>query len=133
MRICRRARHSSSSGECLHTLQGHAGAVHTVAFSPDLTVLATGGRDGTARLWDLATGQCLHTLQGHADTVYRVAFSPDGTLLVTGSYDSTARLFGTRVPGAPLVGPFAATSTGSWRWRSAPIAVCSPRLARTTR
>jgi WD40 repeat protein len=39
----------------LHTLHGHRGIVRTLAFSPACDQLASGGCDGTLRLWDLGT------------------------------------------------------------------------------
>src|SRR4029077_12939648 len=51
------------------TLDGHAGAVLSVAFSPDGQRLASGSGDKTVRIWDSATGQELFALKGHNDLV----------------------------------------------------------------
>ncbi len=63
---------------------GHAGGVTSVAFSPDGQRLASGGRDGTMKIWDSATGKELFSLKGHAVWVTSVAFSPDGQRLASG-------------------------------------------------
>jgi WD40 repeat protein len=78
----------------LATLQGHAGTVWRVAFSPDGARIVTASYDGTARVWDAATGEVLAVLEGHANDVRSAAFSPDGARVVTTSDDNTARLWG---------------------------------------
>jgi WD40 repeat protein/ABC-type branched-subunit amino acid transport system substrate-binding protein len=75
------------------TLIGHIGQVSTVAFSPDAATIATGGQDGSARVWDAATGQQRLDLTGHAGSVNAVAFSPQGSLIATAGDDGTARLW----------------------------------------
>ena len=45
------------------TLHGHTGGVLDVALSGDGALVASGGWDGTVKLWDARTGACLQTLQ----------------------------------------------------------------------
>jgi hypothetical protein len=59
-----------------------------VAFSSDGRMLATGGDDRGARLWELATGQVRCTFAAHEGGVFSVAFSPDGKLLAAASADA---------------------------------------------
>jgi WD40 repeat protein len=74
-------------------LQGHTGAVWTVAISPNGRFLASGGDDQTIRLWDLQTGHCLHILGEHTGWVRSVIFSSDGEILFSGSDDRAIKLW----------------------------------------
>jgi len=68
--------------------------VHSVAFSPDGTTIASSlGAGGKVRLWDVATGKSLALLTGHENSVWSIAFSPDGKRIVSGSDDNTVRLW----------------------------------------
>jgi WD40 repeat protein len=79
--------------EVLHELTGHTDGVTDVAFSPDGTLLASSSRDGTIRLWRVATGTSAGILEGHTDIVWSLAISPDGTQLVSASDDRTVRMW----------------------------------------
>jgi WD40 repeat protein len=75
------------------TLQGHSNWIHSVAWSPDGKILATGSRDTTVRLWQASDGVSLKTLQGHSDGVTGVAWRHDGKILASGSRDNSVVLW----------------------------------------
>lgn len=62
---------------------GHKRDVECVAFSTDGVRLASGSRDRTIRIWDVAARKTLMRLGGHANGVGCVAFSPDGRHLAS--------------------------------------------------
>jgi WD40 repeat protein len=76
---------------------GHRRAIRSVAFSPDGRWLASGAKDNTIKIWDVASGRLLRTLYGHGSPVNALAVSPDGKILASGSgntYDTRyAKLF----------------------------------------
>src|SRR5205085_10724572 len=67
----------------LHTLTGHDGAVHCVAFSADGRLLASAGADRRIRIWDVSTGAELQRCLASPGTVRALAFSADGKLLAS--------------------------------------------------
>jgi DNA-binding SARP family transcriptional activator/WD40 repeat protein len=61
---------------------GHAGRVESESMSPDGSTLATGGPDGTVRLWDLETQQALGApLPGLPNRSVVPQFTPGGAYL----------------------------------------------------
>jgi WD40 repeat protein len=73
-------------------LTGHADTVNAVAVAPDGSWLASGGSDGTLRIWDVATGRERVPLAAARD-VTAVAVAPDGSWLVSGGSDGTVRIW----------------------------------------
>jgi len=66
----------SKSFKIQDTLHGHTGYVNAVAISPDGSLCATGGKEGTVMLWDLNEARLLYTLDG-GDIINALSFSPN--------------------------------------------------------
>ncbi len=72
-------------------LAGHSGYVNTVTVSPDGSLCASGGKDGTVKLWDLNEGKHLYSLDA-GDTVNTLVFSPTRYWLCAAT-DSAIRIW----------------------------------------
>ncbi len=71
----------------------HSGDVKAAAFTRDGAHVLTGSKDGTLKLWDIATTRLVRTFVGHKRDITAVALSPDGTRALSGSEDKTVRLW----------------------------------------
>jgi WD40 repeat protein len=72
-----------ASGREIRTFTGTDWA-SSISLSSDGTLLASGGRDGLERLWNMADGHILRTIPNPRRMVDSVALSPDGQLLASG-------------------------------------------------
>ena len=82
------------SGRQIRTLEGHRGAIRSLALSGDGRLLASGSADQTVRLWELISGKTLFTLPMAKTYNPLAALSPDGRLLALGG-ESTLCLHST--------------------------------------
>jgi WD40 repeat protein/serine/threonine protein kinase len=68
------------------TFKGHTGVVVILAFSPDSSVLASGGGDRAVRVWDPKYPDPIAVLDAPNGTVRSIAFTADGDRLVAGGW-----------------------------------------------
>ncbi len=66
---------------------------YAASFSPDGTLLATGGFGRRIEVRNAKTGELLHTLSGHADHVWGIAFTADGERIISTAKDETMRVW----------------------------------------
>lgn len=99
---------AATGARTITELRGHAGEVLSAAFSPDGRLVATSGRDGLVKVWDIATSREVSTFSGHVDDpgtsggssglgqneaeVYSIIFSPDSTRVLTAGMENMGTL-----------------------------------------
>ena len=100
----------SAGGTLLATLTGHQDYLACATVARTGTLVASGGLDKTARLWDAETGSAIARFAGHEGPVQTVAFSPDGKTLASAGDDKSIRLWNveSREAGPVILGHTAA-------------------------
>jgi serine/threonine protein kinase len=74
-----------TTGKHIRTIQKHSGSVTSVASSPDMRTLVSGGTDSTIKVYSTS----MSTLTEHGKAVNSLVISSDGQTLVSGSDDQT--------------------------------------------
>ncbi|GGU44746.1 toll/interleukin-1 receptor domain-containing protein [Lentzea flava] len=82
-------------------LTGHTMEVSVLRFAPTGSLLASGSKDDTVRLWNTATSQQYGVLTGASLFVTSAAFAPDGGTLAFGDGNGTVHLWDVRDPIRP--------------------------------
>lgn len=67
--------------------------IHTVSYSSNGSYIASGGVDGSVRVWNAQTGVLQIELKGHIGSVRSVSFSPDSRRIVSGGDDGMVRIW----------------------------------------
>ncbi len=74
---------SGPIGATLFEYHGHPSGAFAVAWSPDGTLIVSGGSDKTVQVWSALTGVTRLVYRGHTDQVNSVNWSPDGKLIAS--------------------------------------------------
>jgi periodic tryptophan protein 2 len=70
--------------------RGHAYGMRCMAYSNDGVVVATGGEDGSLKLWNTSSGFCYCTLKSHTAPITACVFT-NSSVVLSSSLDGTVR------------------------------------------
>nr|XP_027125149.1 DENN domain and WD repeat-containing protein SCD1 [Coffea arabica] len=76
---------------CVATVGRCSSAVLCVEYDDSTGILAAGGRDSVANIWDIRAGRQMHKLLGHTSWIRSIRMVGDA--VITGSDDWTARMW----------------------------------------
>lgn len=108
-------------GATVDTMAGHGVAVMSLAVSPDRSLLASTGAEGTLRLWDTASWQVVREIPLHTGGILALAWDPDGSQVAVAG-DHVVQMVAVR-EGDPIVrlevaikGLYGITFSSDGRW-----------------
>ncbi|MEM7456364.1 MAG: serine/threonine-protein kinase [Planctomycetota bacterium] len=81
------------TGKSRTSYHNHSGSVNCIRFSPDGTLLASAGEDGTILIQETAGQQIRHQMIDHLGAVTFVTWHPTGRRLASCSDDRTVRIW----------------------------------------
>jgi WD40 repeat protein len=81
----------AATGQSVLLLEGHPDGVGMLAWSPDGSKLATGGRD--VRIWNPLNGELFATLDGNGDDITGLAWTPNGTKIISSKFFSGLQIW----------------------------------------
>jgi periodic tryptophan protein 2 len=74
--------------------QGHSFDVSCITYSPDGSLLASGGQDGKIKVWDTTNATCIVTFTEHTSKITGIKFIPNkSNVLLSSSLDGTVRAY----------------------------------------
>jgi WD40 repeat protein len=84
------------SGKTVLEIETGFSNVNTIIYSPDSTMIATGGHSREyLKIWDAKTGTLVANLKGHTQQVNCLAWTADRKTLISGSMDGSIRTWNT--------------------------------------
>ncbi len=95
-RVVRVLEYSTSSGmsPVEELMEGHTYKIQSIAFSPSDNLLASAGREGALRIWNLGNlSERPRSLLGHKGRVWDVAWSCDGRRIASAGADHTVKVW----------------------------------------
>jgi len=87
------------------SIDAHPFGASSLAFHPRSRWLASSGRDGAVRVWDVSKGTLVHTLSIKGEVDSRLVFGSDEESLVVATADASVKLFGRREGASGFSGP----------------------------
>jgi WD40 repeat protein len=72
-----------TDGEIVSQTEANLGVYVPLDWHPSENIIATGGQDGSVRIWDALDSSEIIELPVHEDTVNDIGWSPDGSMLAS--------------------------------------------------
>jgi WD40 repeat protein len=81
-----------TTGQCVHTFEGHNNNVNSFCFSPNGETALLESKDKTLKLWEVKTGEHIRTFEKDDDHIRSVCISPDGKTALSSYFFKTINM-----------------------------------------